>query len=49
MLEMQVSLDENSSFPVAGYAIFDLKDQRLSKIFGSFQTAIHEINKLLQG
>ena len=49
VLEMPASAADLLPIPVAGYAIFDLKDQRVSKIFSSFQIAINETNRLMQG
>jgi hypothetical protein len=40
--------EEKSLHMVTGYAIFDLHDQRLSKVFSRFQAAVDEIEKLLQ-
>jgi hypothetical protein len=49
MLEIPASAADLLPIPVAGYAIFDLKDQRMSKIFSSFQIAVSEIDRLTQG
>ena len=49
MLETPPLEKDRSFYNVAGYAIFDLKDQRLTKIFGEFQAVVREIGKLRQG
>jgi hypothetical protein len=39
--------EEKSLHMVTGYAIFDLHDKRMSKIFSRFQAVVDEIGKLL--
>jgi hypothetical protein len=48
VLKTPTLTEQKSLHMVTGYAIFDLHDQRLSKVFSRFQAAVDEIEKLLQ-
>ncbi|UST52428.1 hypothetical protein NF681_00115 (plasmid) [Comamonadaceae bacterium OTU4NAUVB1] len=48
VLETPTLTEEKSLYKVTGYAIFDLHNQRLSKVFSRFHAAVDEVEKLLQ-